>query len=269
MDWMVQEQERGITITSAATTCEWQRPPDQHHRHARPRRLHRRGRALAARPRRRGRRLRRRRRRRAPDRDGLAPGQQVRRAAHLLRQQDGPHRRRLLPLRRDDPRPPRRLPRRRPAAHRRRGRVPGRHRPARHEGRSSGTTTWARSARPSTSPRDLADEAERRAPPADRRRSSTFDDDVMEKYLGERGDHRRRPAHAPCATAPSGNEVVPVLCGTAFKNKGVQPLLDAVVDFLPSPLDIPPPRAPTSRGRAVERKRRRRRAVRAPWPSRS
>ena len=32
---------------------------------------------------------------------------------------------------------------------------------------------------------------------------------------------------------------VPVICGSAFKNKGVQPLLDAVVDFLPSPLDVP------------------------------
>jgi len=36
------------------------------------------------------------------------------------------------------------------------------------------------------------------------------------------------------------NAIVPVLCGSAFKNKGVQPLLDAVVDFLPSPLDVPP-----------------------------
>ena len=36
---------------------------------------------------------------------------------------------------------------------------------------------------------------------------------------------------------------VPVLCGSAFKNKGVQPLLDAVVDFLPSPIDVPPSRA--------------------------
>ena len=35
-------------------------------------------------------------------------------------------------------------------------------------------------------------------------------------------------------------ELVPVLCGSAFKKKGVQPLLDAVIDYLPSPLDIPP-----------------------------
>jgi translation elongation factor EF-G len=60
MDWMEQEQERGITITSAATTCFWNDHRHQHHRHPRPRRLHHRGRALAARARRRGRVLRRR-----------------------------------------------------------------------------------------------------------------------------------------------------------------------------------------------------------------
>ena len=76
--------------------------PHQHHRHAGPRRLHGRGRALAARARRRRRRVRRGRRRRAAVRDRLAPGQPLRRAAHRLRQQDGPRRRELPALRRDD-----------------------------------------------------------------------------------------------------------------------------------------------------------------------
>ncbi|MBV8801290.1 MAG: elongation factor G [Alphaproteobacteria bacterium] len=46
---------------------------------------------------------------------------------------------------------------------------------------------------------------------------------------------------------------VPVLCGSAFKNKGVQPLLDAVVDYLPSPLDIPAVRGTDPKGNEVER----------------
>ena len=64
----------------------------------------------------------------------MAPGQQVQRPAHLLRQQDGPHRGRLRAHGGHDPGPPRRAARRDPAAHRRRVRVPGRHRPARGEG---------------------------------------------------------------------------------------------------------------------------------------
>jgi elongation factor G len=47
---------------------------------------------------------------------------------------------------------------------------------------------------------------------------------------------------------------VPVMCGSAFKNKGVQPLLDAVVDYLPSPLDIPPVKGTDPKGNEVERK---------------
>jgi elongation factor G len=65
------------------------------------------------------------------------------------------------------------------------------------------------------------------------------DDDVMEKYLEGvepvvdelRGALRRTTLRG---------EVVPVLCGSALRNKGVQPVLDAVVDYLPSPLDVPP-----------------------------
>ena len=109
-------------------------PPHQHHRHAGPRRLHGRGRALAARARRRDRAVRLGRRRRAAVRDGLAPGRQVPRAAHRLHQQDGPHRRGLRPGRADDDRPPRRAPRADPAADRRRGRLRGDRRPRGDEG---------------------------------------------------------------------------------------------------------------------------------------
>ncbi|MET0276259.1 MAG: elongation factor G [Acidimicrobiia bacterium] len=65
------------------------------------------------------------------------------------------------------------------------------------------------------------------------------DDDVMEKYLGDEtlsADEIKRAIRA----GTIAGEFVPVLCGSAFKNKGVQPMLDAVVDFLPSPIDIPP-----------------------------
>jgi elongation factor G len=81
MDWMEQEQERGFTITSAATTCFWKGMDgnypehlNQHHRHARPRGLYDRGRALVARARRRVHGLLRGRRRAAAIRNGVAPG---------------------------------------------------------------------------------------------------------------------------------------------------------------------------------------------------
>ncbi|MEI7478689.1 MAG: elongation factor G [Actinomycetes bacterium] len=68
---------------------------------------------------------------------------------------------------------------------------------------------------------------------------SNFDDNIMEKYLAEDeitiADLKRAIRKATLA-----NEITPVLCGTAFKNKGVQPMLDAVCDYLPSPLDLPP-----------------------------
>jgi len=64
------------------------------------------------------------------------------------------------------------------------------------------------------------------------------DDDIMEVYL-EDGDTFDVPTlKAAIRRATLADKLNPVLCGTAFKNKGVQPLLDAVIDYLPSPLDI-------------------------------
>jgi elongation factor G len=66
---------------------------------------------------------------------------------------------------------------------------------------------------------------------------SQYDENVLEKYVSEEeitADDLRTALRA----ATVSGDVVPVLCGTAFKNKGVQPLLDAIVDYLPSPLDI-------------------------------
>jgi elongation factor G len=82
---------------------------------------------------------------------------------------------------------------------------------------------------------------------------SNFDDTIMERYVADEeitaDDLRRALRHATIS-----GEVVPVLCGSAFKNKGVQPLLDAVVDYLPSPLDIPPTKGTDLKGEPVERR---------------
>jgi elongation factor G len=70
-------------------------------------------------------------------------------------------------------------------------------------------------------------------------RVAESDDTLMEKYLeGEELSIDELKAGIRALTI--AGEVNPVLCGTAFKNKGVQPMLDAVLDYLPSPLDVPP-----------------------------
>jgi len=83
---------------------------------------------------------------------------------------------------------------------------------------------------------------------------SNHDDTIMEKYLG---DEEITPEDLKRAlrTVTLGSHAVPILCGSAFKNKGVQPMLDAVVDYLPSPLDIAPAvgTVPRKEGVTVER----------------
>jgi elongation factor G len=79
------------------------------------------------------------------------------------------------------------------------------------------------------------------------------DDVLLEKYLE---DHEIAPDEIRRAVRKGtlAFEFVPVICGSAFKNKGVQPMLDAVVDYLPSPLDIPPTEGVDAKGEPAERK---------------
>ena len=66
------------------------------------------------------------------------------------------------------------------------------------------------------------------------------DDELMETYLEDEAAVTPEMLRRALRAATLDLSVVPVLCGSAFKNKGIQPLLDAVVDYLPSPLDVPP-----------------------------
>ena len=68
---------------------------------------------------------------------------------------------------------------------------------------------------------------------------TTFDDNLMEKVLGDE-DVSVDDIHRALRRGTLENHCVPILNGSAFKNKGVQPMLDAVVDYLPSPVDLPP-----------------------------
>ncbi|HEX8224871.1 MAG TPA: GTP-binding protein, partial [Allosphingosinicella sp.] len=67
---------------------------------------------------------------------------------------------------------------------------------------------------------------------------TVYDDEVAERYL-EEGDVPAPLLKQAIRKATLSTQLTPVLCGSSFKNKGVQPLLDAVLDYLPSPLDVP------------------------------
>jgi elongation factor G len=69
--------------------------------------------------------------------------------------------------------------------------------------------------------------------------AAEFSEELMEKYLSE-GEFSIQDIKKGLRARALANEIVCVLCGSAFKNKGVQALLDAAIDYLPSPVDVPP-----------------------------
>jgi len=78
-------------------------------------------------------------------------------------------------------------------------------------------------------------------------------EELMEKYL-EEGDLTLEEIQKGIRTRTIATEIVPMMCGTAFKNKGVQAMLDGVVDYLPSPVDIPDVKGETEGGDPASRK---------------
>ncbi len=78
-------------------------------------------------------------------------------------------------------------------------------------------------------------------------------EELMNKYL-EEGDLSEDEIKLALRTRTIAGEIQPMLCGTAFKNKGVQRMLDAVIDYLPSPVDIPPVAGTDEDGNEVTRK---------------
>ncbi|BAH05231.1 elongation factor G [Clostridium kluyveri] len=87
-------------------------------------------------------------------------------------------------------------------------------------------------------PGDLKDEAEKYRTELIEA-ISELDEDIMMKYL-EGEELTEEEIISAIRKGVISNKIVPVLCGSSYKNKGVQPMIDAVVDFMPSPLDIPP-----------------------------
>lgn len=78
-------------------------------------------------------------------------------------------------------------------------------------------------------------------------------EELMNKYL-EEGDLSTAEIKSALRIRTIASEIMPMLCGSAFKNKGVQAMLDAVIDYLPSPLDVPPVKGELENGDQGERK---------------
>ena len=78
-------------------------------------------------------------------------------------------------------------------------------------------------------------------------------EELMNKYL-EEGNLSEKEIQAGIRARTIAVEIVPMMCGTAFKNKGVQAMLDGVIDYLPSPLDVPPMKCETEAGEPAQRK---------------
>ncbi len=83
--------------------------------------------------------------------------------------------------------------------------------------------------------------------------AANYDDSVFEKYLYG-GDITATDIRKALRLGTLKTEITPVLCGTSFRNKGVQPLLDAVIDYLPSPEDVPPVEGTHPKTGEVERR---------------
>src|SRR6185312_14631237 len=168
----------------------------------------------------------------------MAPGRQIRRAAHDLRQQDGQDRRRFLHIGADGQGPPWRQSDHSPASARVESRFRGIIDLIRMKAVVWDDESLGAKFHDEEIPADLLDQAKQyRGMLVEQ--AVEVDEAATEAYLeGKEPCEAELKALIRKGTVTS--QFVPILCGSAFKNKGVQPLLDAVVDYLPSPLDVPP-----------------------------